>query len=337
MQKWLLCCLVALSLCGFVACEKAVPPQKVGVSMSAGGAARWAIEMAIMEERAKELGLAFEGRLTPPNAAKTQIEDCRELIDSGIHVLILTPRNLNKAGEILEYAKARNVKVISYARAVMGEGVDLFVGFDSYNIGLSMGQYLADRVPQGDIILLKGDEQDFNTPLLFHGAMKVLKPLIDRGDLRVILEDYVERWLPEKAKEMVTKAVQANGNRVQAILAPNDRLAGGSREALQALGVTEPVIITGMDAELVAVKRLVAGTQDFTVFMDLRNLARTAMDEAHSLVTQKKNSTNTVSDTQNLSKVDAYLINGRPVTRENLDAVLIETGVYTLEQVYGKP
>ena len=90
-----------------------------------------------------------------------------------------------------------------------------------------------------------------------------------------------------------------------------------------------------MDAELSAVKRLVAGTQDMTVYMDLKNLAETTVDQAYAMAKNEKITANTEIDIDDQKKIKAYLITGEMVTKENIDKVLIETGVYTKEQIYG--
>lgn len=110
-----------------------------------------------------------------------------------------------------------------------------------------MGQHLTEKVYHGDIIVLKGDVNDFNTPFLYYGAMKYIKPLIENGKLNMVLDAYVPKWSPAEAKKLVKEAVAANGNRIDAIFASNDRLAGAAAEALEELHVTNHAVITGMD------------------------------------------------------------------------------------------
>lgn len=134
-----------------------------------------------------------------------------------------------------------------------------------------MGQHLTEKVYHGDIIVLKGDVNDFNTPFLYYGAMKYIKPLIENGKLNMVLDAYVPKWSPAEAKKLVKEAVAANGNRIDAIFASNDRLAGAAAEALEELHVTNhAVIIRHGTAELCHHKRILAGTQDATIYMDLR-------------------------------------------------------------------
>lgn len=203
------------------------------------------------------------------------------------------PRDARKANEILAYAKKKNVKVISYARAVMGEDIDFFVGYDTYRIGQSLGLHLTEKTYKGNLAILKGDKNDFNSPLLYDGAMISIRPLVERGAIHMILDEYVNGWS------------------------------------------VDLVIITGMDAETPSLKRLLEGTQDVTVYMDLKSMAYTAVNEAYNMATKKKPNVNSEFDNESKFKIDAFLINGKLITRENIDRVLIAPGHFTHEQIYG--
>lgn len=334
-MKKLLCCLGSLLLVAMLlsGCSTKEDTVKIGVSFGVGSAARWPMEQGFMEERAKELGDDIEVRLNKTDTPRTQKEDCFEMIDGGIDVLILTPRDVNNTEEILAYAKKKNVKVINYARVVLGDAVDLFVGYDSRRIGQSMGQYLSEKVYTGDYIILRGDPADYNATLLYEGAMRYIDPI--KGGVNIIMDEAVPDWSVDMAKEMVKSSVAQNGNHVDAILAPNDRLAGASADALAELGVTTPVVITGMDADLDAVKRIINGKQDMTVYMDLKDLARKAVEEADKMGRNQEADVNADFDNQGESTVASYLINGQVVTNKNIDKILIEKGYYTKEAVYG--
>lgn len=336
MLKRILSVVCCVSILGtlFSGCAKKPESVKIGVSFGVGAAARWPQEQAFMEARAKELGVNIETRFNTTDEPKTQEQDCKELIDSGIDVLILIPRNVNETANIISYAKEKKVSVISYARLIQNEGIDLYVGYDSNKMGQRMGQFLAELVDSGDYIFLKGDENDKNALDLHAGAMRYLDEI--KGKINVILDTSVAGWSAELAKQLVMDAVSANGNKVDAILAPNDKLAGAAIAALQELGITEHVAITGMDAELDAVQRVAAGTQDMTIYLDLKSLADAAIDEAINLATGKKTNANGEVNNGNDQLIPAHLVVGELVTQLNLDRILIDSGYYTKEQVYGK-
>lgn len=303
--------LSCLTGCGMSSRSKT---QKIGVSFGVGPATRWDQETVYMEERAAELGVEIEARVNRGEGENTQYQDCVELIEAGVGVLILTTRDAEEAKAILEYAREKDVSVISYARVILGEPVDLLVGYDSGRIGQKMGQYLAEKVYEGDYILLRGDGGDNNAALLYDGAMRYIEPIQDK--IHILADAEVPQWSAEEAKRIVKEVVAQNGNHVDAILAPNDVLAGASVEALEELGVEEDVIITGMDADLNAARRIVAGTQDMTVYMDLRELANIAVDEAAHMLRGETVNVNTNFDNGYEGGIPANLITGRMVVRK---------------------
>lgn len=333
-MKRLLSLICALTICvvGLTACGNANKTVRIGVSFGVGKAVRWQQEQEFMQQHAQKLGAEIEVRLNQTDEPKTQEQDCIEMIDSGIDVLILTPRDTAKAGDILAYAKSKKVPVISYARLVLGEPIDLFVGYDSNRIGQKMGQYLSEVFYEGDYILLRGDAGDNNAIQLYEGAMRYIAPIKD--SINILLDAPVPGWSPDEAKKMVKDAVTANSNHVDAILAPNDKVAGAAAEALSELGVTNHVAITGMDAELDALKRIVAGTQDMTVYMNLQELANTAIEEAIHLAKKEQTNVNGEYDNQSGTKVKANIVSDYLVTKENLDRIMIESGRYTREEIY---
>lgn len=335
-MKRLLCSMFCMSLlvCLISGCTKKDDKVKIGVSFGVGAALRWESEKNYMEERAKELGVDIEVRLNKTDEPLTQEEDCKEMIDQGIDVLILTPRDVTKVSNILAYAKEHNVDVISYSRVVTGEAIDLFVGYDTEKIGLTLGQYLSEEVYTGDYIILRGDENDHNAKLLYDGSMRAINS--NKQNINILLDQAVKGWNPELAKDLVKDAVAKNNNQVDAILAPNDKLAGACAEALAELGVEHSVVITGMDTELDAVKRILNGKQSVTIYMDLRLLANTAIEEAVHLAKGENVTTNTKYRGTDDSEVDANLLNGFLITDKNIDKRLIDSGYFTKEQVYGK-
>lgn len=317
------------------ACASAPKTIKIGASMGVGGAARWPQELAYMQARADELGIEFEGRLSTDEEAQPQFEDCKALIDSGIDVLLLTPRKVDSVSEILAYAAEHKVKVISYARCVMNDPIDLYIGFDTNQIGRLLGKYLSEVVYEGDYILLRGDPGDFNTEPLYAGAMTYIEPMTKEG-VNIIFDDYVPGWSADTAKQLVMEAVQKNGGKVDAILAPNDGLAGGAVEGLIAAGVDPATVaVTGMDAELSALQRIVTDAQNITVNLDLKELASSAVDQAAAVARGEKVEVNTAVENGSGAPVSAFLVSGKTVTRENLDRLFIDTGIYTRDEIYG--
>lgn len=331
-----LCCIgVICSLLFMSGCSQSKNKEdiKIGVSFGVGEAIRWENEAKYMSEEAEALGIQLEVRLNKTDKPKTQLEDCKEMIDNGIDVLILTPRDASKTSEILAYAKEHEVKVISYARVVLNDSVDLFVGYDSDKIGRTMGQYLTEMVYQGNYIILRGDEKDNNANLLYNGSMRYINEIAD--NINIILDAPVPGWSVDEAKNLVRQALADNDNQVDAILAPNDKIADGCIQVLDELGITNPVVITGMDAELTAAKHILDGKQSMTIYMDLRELAKTAVTEAYHMAIGETVNVNGEFDNNSEKPINANLINGKIVTDKNLEEVLVDSGYISKDDLYG--
>ncbi len=315
-------------------CSPKSQEVKIGVAFGVGPATRWAKEIAFMEEYAKENNINIQTRLNADEEKKPFKEECTELIDSGINTLIVRARDAHSMKEVVDYAKSKNVKVISYAGLIFGEKIDMFVGYDCVFIGRKMGEYLTETAIKGDYILLSGDEKDKNvSDLLYKGALEGLSPIKD--DINVLLDASVPGWSPDEAKKLVKDAITKNNGNVDAILAPNDKVAGACAEVIAELGITKDVAITGMDAELEAVKRILDGTQGCSVYMNSKELACLAVEQAVLLAKGEQPQINTELDNESGTNIPSALITGQLIVKENIDRILIDSGAYTKEEIYG--
>ncbi|MCG9027174.1 substrate-binding domain-containing protein [Laribacter hongkongensis] len=324
------CWLMSVFLWG---CSENAAKEKVGISFGVGEAKRWPYEMEIMKIRAKELGLEVDARLNKNENEKSQKSDCEDLINGGASVLVVVPRNADDASGILDLAHSRSVKVIMYARPVTTGGFDFFVGYDTYKIGKSLGDFAAERILRGNVAILKGDEGDINTMPLSNGVNDSIRPYVESGNINVVADEYVDGWSPVQAKNLMTEILKQSGGKIDGVLAHNDILAEAAIEAIKDYGIKNKVMVVGMDAELPALKRLVRGEQDATVYMDSKVLAASAMDVAYGMVKNKPFTVNGRFETRSGEQIDAYLINGQIVTKENLHRLIVETGVYGEEDL----
>jgi D-xylose transport system substrate-binding protein len=94
------------------------------------------------------------------------------------------------------------------------------------------------------------------------------------------------------------------------------------------------VVVSGQDANLDAVQRIVAGTQTMTVYKPLRPLARGAASAAVQLAKgEKVEGTSTVDN--GMKQVQAMLLTPIAVTKDLIDQIIIADKFHTKEQVYG--
>jgi D-xylose transport system substrate-binding protein len=261
------------------------------------------------------------------------MSQCENLLAQGIDILIIAPHDATSAAAIVDQAHKEGIKVISYDRLVLNTDMDLYISFDNFQVGFLQGKYLTNLVPKGNYIVLGGAPTDNNAKLFKAGAMSVIKPLADKGDIKIVMDQWVTDWQPTVAMNLVQNALTANNNKIDAVLAPNDNTAGGVIQALAQVGLAGKVPVTGQDAEVTAAQRVVKGTQSMTIFKDTRVLAETALKAAINLVNgQNPQATSKVNN--NKMDVPSILLTPVVVDKNNLDAVLIASGYLKKSDVY---
>jgi D-xylose transport system substrate-binding protein len=307
------------------------PELKIGFSLEATNGERWQTDLDEFQQRAHQLGAQMISR-SADGDDDLQFKQVKELLDSGIDALVLLPHDSAKAVRIVAEAHARHVPVISYDRLIPDPQVDLYIGFDLYSVGVLQAQSLTDHAPKGNYILLGGSPLDPNSKVVRAGQMKVLQPLIDCGDIRILADIWVPEWSPEQAYVLVTQALHDLKVPLTAILASNDGIAGGAIQALEDNNQSGKVLVTGQDADLAAVVRLFDGTQLMTVYKPLAGEARTAAEAAVTLA-RHKDVDNTTTVTTAAQTTKAILLTPILVTRQNAVDTVLKDGFQKIESV----
>ncbi|MGH9949167.1 MAG: substrate-binding domain-containing protein, partial [Pyrinomonadaceae bacterium] len=185
-------------------------------------------------------------------------------------------------------------------------------------------------------VLIGGAPTDNNSALLRKGQLNILQAAIDRGDIKVVADQWAKEWLADEALKHVENALTQHQNNVQAVVMSNDGTAGGAIQALAAQGLAGKVWISGQDAELAALQRIVAGTQSMTVYKPIIKLAPAAADAAFALAKgEKVNATRTVNNGR--TEVPSILIEPISVDKTNIDETVIKDGFQKREDIYKKP
>src|SRR6266403_1296269 len=204
----------------------------IGFSFEAMKGERWQTDLNSFEVRAKQLGAEVISRDADGDDDR-QFQQVKDMIETGIKVLVLLPHTDTQASRMVDAAKAANVKVISYDRLVLNSDVDLYVSFDRLEIGRMQAQYLVEHAPKGNYLLIAGSPNDEGAKALHGAQMSVLQPYIARGDIKVLADAYTKDWLPSEAYLFTLKAIESSHGKIAAVLASNDGLAGGAIQALR--------------------------------------------------------------------------------------------------------
>ncbi len=307
---------------------------KIGVSLPTQRDERWVRDGARMKEVAAAQGVDLMMQVSDNDAAK-QMSQCENLFAQNINLLILAPHDATSAASIVDKAHRAGIKVITYDRLVLNADVDLYISFDNVKVGELQGAYLVKKAPKGNYVVLGGAPTDNNAKLFKQGAMSQIEPLVGKGAVKIVMDQWIQDWQPTVAMNLMQNALTANNNAIDAVLAPNDNTAGGIIQALAQVGLAGKVPVTGQDAEVTAAQRIVEGTQAMTVFKDTRELASAAIAAALKMVAgEDPGATSAVNN--GTIDVPSILLDPVVVDRDNLDAVLIASGYLKREDVYKK-
>jgi D-xylose transport system substrate-binding protein len=303
----------------------------IGFSMDTLKEERWQRDKDLVLQRCKEVGAKCDVLVADSNDA-VQVNQAERLLTQGVDVLIVAPHNGEIAASIVEAAHRQGVPVISYDRLIRSSDVDLYVSHQVVKIGQMQAKYALDHVPKGNYVVIGGSPTDNNAILLHQGQMEILKPAIDRGDIKIVSDQYAKEWRADEALRIAEDALTKTNNDIQVIIASNDGTAGGAVSALPPQLVGK-VLVTGQDAALDAVQRIVEGKQTMTVYKPIVPLAFSAVDSAMKLARGEPLDT---KDKINNGKKDVPAILQEPVVldKSNVMQTAIKDGYHKLEEVY---
>jgi D-xylose transport system substrate-binding protein len=307
----------------------------IGLSLDTLKEARWQADRDMFVKRAGELGAKV--RVLAANSDDTvQIGDVEKLITNKVDVLVIVPHDGTAMAKGVKMAHDAGIPVITYDRIIRDSDPDLYVSFDNEHVGELQAQFLVDHLPtpgKGRIVRIYGAKTDNNAALFKRGQDRVLEPLIKSGAIEVLHEDWAEDWKPENAKRIVNAAITANGSRIDAVLASNDGTAGGAIQALSEEGLAGKVLVTGQDAETVALQRIAVGTQAMTIYKPLRTLASGAAELAVQMAKRRVVVAGKSVD-NGQGQVPSVLFDAVTVTRDNILDTVVRDGQATFDDVY---
>jgi D-xylose transport system substrate-binding protein len=306
---------------------------KIGFSIDDLRLERWARDRDYFNAAADKLGAKVYVQ-SADGSEQRQIAQIENLISRGVDVLVIVPYNATVLNNAIREAKKAKIKVVSYDRLILNADVDAYISFDNKAVGELQAQSLVALKPKGNYYLLGGAPTDNNAKILREGQLKVLQPLADKGDIKIVGKQWVKDWSASEAMSIVENALTANGNKIDAVVASNDATAGGAIQALAAQKLAGKVPVSGQDADLAAVRRVIAGTQAMTVYKPLREIATNAANLAVQLVRNQKPAYNAQLD-NGFKKVDTMLLKPILLNRQNVE-LLVKDGFYTQAQLAGK-
>ncbi|WEP49520.1 D-xylose ABC transporter substrate-binding protein [Cronobacter dublinensis subsp. beijingensis] len=323
MKQFILTLCASLALTSFSGIAKDI---KIGMAIDDLRLERWQKDRDIFVSKAESLGAKVFVQSANGNE-ETQMSQIENMINRGVDVLVIIPYNGQVLSNVVAEAKREGIKVLAYDRMINNADIDFYISFDNEKVGEIQAQSLVEKVPQGNYFLMGGSPVDNNARLFRDGQMKVLKPFIDSGKIKVVGDQWVDDWLPENALKIMENALTANNNKIDAVVASNDATAGGAIQALSAQGLAGKVAISGQDADLAGIKRIMAGTQTMTVYKPITQLANTAAEVAVELGNDKQPKSDATLN-NGLKEVPARLLTPIKVDKSNIESTVIKDGFH---------
>jgi len=321
----------------------------IGVAMPTQSLQRWNQDGANMKAQLEAKGYKVDLQYAN-NDVNTQIQQLENMILKGSKALVIASIDGSALTDVLKKAADNGVKVIAYDRLIMqSEHVDYYATFDNFKVGVIQGQYIEEKLGLKDgkgpynIEIFAGSPDDNNATFFYNGAMSVLQPYIDSGQLVVVSgqKDFVtvaiQGWDSAKAQarmDNLITAYYADGTKLDAVLSPNDSLAIGVVASLKNAGygtADKPYpILTGQDCDKPNVIAMINGQQSMSVFKDTRVLAAKVVEMIDAMMQGKEVSVNDTETYNNGVKVvPSYLCDPIYVDVNNYKELLLDSGYYT--------
>lgn len=267
----------------------------------------------------------------------TQISQVEDALANGAKVIVISPLDTAVGKAVVSKAAKQHVPVIAYDGLLTGAKIQFYVSFDNTKVGQIQGQYLLSHVAKGGTVaLINGDQTSAPGVEFKKGALSVLNPAFNSGQLKLGYSADTKLWDPTVAQTEMEQALTKLNDSVQGVLSPNDGIAGGVIAALKAQHLDGKVVVTGQDATVQGLQYILEGEQSMTVFKPIVAEAGAAAKVAVGLAEGKANAVSSVAKTKvgnGAGRVPTVLLQPIVVTKANVGVVVKDNGGATWAQI----
>jgi putative multiple sugar transport system substrate-binding protein len=325
----------------------------IGISMPTKSSLRWISDGDALVKALTEKGYTVDLQYAEDDIPN-QLSQVENMVTKGVKALVIAAVDGTTLSAVLQQAADAGIKVVAYDRLIRDSAnVDLYTTFDNFQVGVLQANSLLTglgypaKAGPFNVELFGGSPDDNNAFFFYDGAMSVLQPLIDKGDLVVksgqLGMDTVGtlRWDGAVAQARMDNILSANysdGSRVDAVLAPYDGLSRGIISSLRGVGygtADQPwPIISGQDAEVPSIKAIIAGEQYSTVYKDTRELAAKTAELVDTLLTGgTPEGLDTTTYNNGVKVVPSILLTPYSVDASNYQKLVVDSGYIKAEEL----
>jgi D-xylose transport system substrate-binding protein len=264
------------------------------------------------------------------DAAKQQ-QQAEAVITRGAKVLVLDAVDVASAGSIVNRARQAKIPVLSYGRLVADAPLDYYVSIDPFKVGQQQAQVQLDALKAAGktnprIVMINGSPTDSNSAPYKKGAEEIYK----RGGAKIVKSYDTPDWSPDKAQQEMEQTITSLGKSgFDAIYVANDGMAGGAIAALKSAGMDpDKLFVTGQDAEVTGIQRILKGEQLMTVYQPLKEIAGKSAEIAVPLAQGKPVPSGiATSKTDNgAGQVSSVLVPTLSIDKDNINDTVIKDG-----------
>jgi D-xylose transport system substrate-binding protein len=293
---------------------------------------RWNKDLKVFNSAAGELGAEVIMQMSA-GGTQAQIEQIRYLMTQDIDVLIVLPHDTDLLAGVVKTALDRGTPVISYDRLIQGVPVTAYISFDNEQVGRLFGEALTGAVPRGRYLIVNGSIRDNNSYRVNTGLHEVLTPFVERGDITIAEEIWLNSWSYDEARDQIAAVLERTLD-IDAISAGNDQIANAAIQLLAERRLAGRVAVVGQDADLLSTQRVVEGLQLMTVYKPIHLLAGRAAELAVAIARGETPPADRYVTNGSDTDIPFYVEAPLPVYRWNMDETIIRDGFHSAEDVY---
>jgi D-xylose transport system substrate-binding protein len=257
--------------------------------------------------------------------AQTQIDQGKALIDAGVKVIAVVAVDSKSLSALVAYADKAGAKIIAYDRLIKDCNLHYYISFNSVRTGELMAQYMVKTKPKGKYVFVNGPATDNNAALVKQGQMNILKPYIEKGDIKVVFDRSADAWGPLEALLIMDELTTQYKDSIDVVLAASDGLAEGVIQALATTDRYKGTLISGQDASPTACKNIVMGYQTMSVYKSIKKIATEAANLSMKIARKEKVKTTAVVN-NGTKDVPSILFEPVVVDKGNLKETVIKDG-----------
>ena len=292
-------------------------PFRVAILLPSFDQRRWkAADGPYFVKRARELGMDPLPLQSSNNSPVLQASQVENLLNQNIDGIALTAVDVDAAVEMVKKCNAANVPVVAENYIIPKVKLAGVAARDGVELGRKLGRAMIEVAPKGNWVITKGEEGTDIARLKAQGGMEIIKGAVDKGDIKIVSDQYMRAWSPDLSRKQMEQALTANNNDIAAALVYADSMSYGTIQALKAQGRNGKVFVSGEDGEPEMLKLILKGDAYVTAWTKFDEMGERAAELLYAALAKKPVETTATVDNGSGQPIPWYKISIENVTKD---------------------